>query len=405
MAPRDLPIELVFRVLPDSPELKTLREAILSESIGDRSRRWNGSAAYSTMDQRVVPSDTLADVIAAAEARSVGQVRSMYASLAGVLDALSDNELHTVLDRFVDLGEAAREEGAWQRCSEWFRVVHSLATEWGSRDRAILASRRIGLAELHLGNVNTARDAYETSMQDARLIDNREGRIVAHIGLGHVLGVEGRWTDAQAEYINALNLCEEEDKQLAGQVEMNLAMTCRESGDYTASQEWLDRARARWETFSRAERSVWYNSQGMLLIESGDAMGARSALEQALAHSGSYFDTAMILDNLAHLSIREGDLARAEGYARRAEEFAVVGNASRALAEVYIRLATITRLRGEENGIGFLEKAIELSRAESYHQAHARALQEYALLRERMQDFDAARDLRLEAAHILDSIT
>jgi tetratricopeptide (TPR) repeat protein len=310
-----------------------------------------------------------------------------------------------VIDLFVELGEMPRVDVYCNLCVVWLGVVLGLGTDWGARDLSILASRRIGLAQLHLGNVQTARESYERSMRDARMIDDREGRIIAHIGLGHVLSVQGRWADATTEYMPALELCRPDDHQLAGQVEMNLAMTAREIGDYGTSAAWLQKAHLRWAHFTRAERSVWFNSQGMLLIESGDTTGARTALEQALAHSGSYFDTAMILDNLANLSIREEDLAKAESYARRAEEFAVVGNADRALAEIYIRLASITRLRGEENGIGFLEKAIELSRAEGYHQAHARALQEYALLRERMQDFNAARELRLEAASILEAIS
>jgi hypothetical protein len=127
---RDLPLELVFRVLPSTPELRALRETILSESVGDRTRRWNGSSAYSTIDQRVIPGDTLDNVIAAAEEKSVNQARAMYEPLAGVLAALSDNNLAAVLDQFVALGEAAREEGAWPRCIEWFSAVHALATEY-----------------------------------------------------------------------------------------------------------------------------------------------------------------------------------------------------------------------------------------------------------------------------------
>src|SRR4051812_47384840 len=174
MSSRDLPIELVFRVLPSTPELTALREAILSESVGDRSRRWTGSAAYSTVDQRVVPSDTLDTIVAAAETRSASQVKAMYTALAGVLSALAENNLEAVVDRFVDLGEAARNDGEWQSCVEWFAVVQSLATEWGAHDRAVLATRRIGLAQLHLGNVRESLAAYEQSMRIAESVDNRE---------------------------------------------------------------------------------------------------------------------------------------------------------------------------------------------------------------------------------------
>src|SRR3954467_10803253 len=123
MESRDLPIELVLRVLPLTPELTALREAILAESVGDNTRLLTGSAAFTTVDQRVVPNETLKSVVAAAESRAVGHVRAMYASLGDVLHALAENNVEDVLDRFVELGEAAREEGAWQSCVDWFTVV------------------------------------------------------------------------------------------------------------------------------------------------------------------------------------------------------------------------------------------------------------------------------------------
>jgi tetratricopeptide (TPR) repeat protein len=282
--------------------------------------------------------------------------------------------------------------------------VLSLGETWASREQLILAARRVGIAQLHLGNIRASREAYENSMRLAEMSDHREGRLVAHIGLGHLLAMQGRWQDAEEQYQRALALCGDEDSQLAGQVQLNLAMTTREREDLGASALWLQEARDHWTELTRADRSVWYNSHGMLQTEAGDFAGARAAFESALAHSGSYLDTAMILDNLAHLCIEESDLTRAESYARRAEEFAIVGGAPRALVEVYTTLAMITRLKGEENGVGFLEKAIELSRAEGYHLALARALQEYALLRERMNDHAAARSLRLEAATLLDDL-
>ena len=267
MAMRDLPIELLFRLLPSNPELAALRDGVLAGSISDPARRWGGSAAFATLDKRVVPADALDAIFEAAEAKTVAYVRALHESLRAAVAGLTADDHGEVLQQLVSLGEAARTEGAWGNCVDWFTIVLSLAEEWRDSDRAILAARRIGLAHLHLGNVAQARSAYERSLSEAEMTNSREGAVVAHIGLGHLLGVQGRWVDAESNYVRALDLCDEADTQLMGQIKSNLSMTCRERGDLDGAAAWLDRAKIHWDALSRDDRSVWYNSEGMLLLE------------------------------------------------------------------------------------------------------------------------------------------
>src|SRR5690606_20530850 len=98
----------------------------------------------------------------------------------------------------------------------------------------------------------------------------------------------------------------------------------------------------------------------------GRHVDAQRAFEAALADSPSHHDTAMILDNLAELCLRTGDVDRAEAHARSAEDYAIAGASARALADIYIRLGRIMRARRDIHGIAFLEKAIQISQENGY---------------------------------------
>ena len=76
---------------------------------------------------------------------------------------------------------------------------------------------------------------------------------------------------------------------------------------------------------------------------------------------------------------------------RRAEQHALAAASPRALAEVYIRLGRIFRLREDPNGVTFFEKALELCRRHAYPLLEAAACIEYASFRTALGDVDEAR--------------
>jgi tetratricopeptide (TPR) repeat protein len=129
----------------------------------------------------------------------------------------------------------------------------------------------------------------------------------------------------------------------------------------------------------------------LLVLNRGDLEMAEGILHQALGLAHSEFERAMVLDNLAELFIRQGNLSEAEALARSAEEAALRASAPQALATVYIRLGKIFRLRGDANGVTFFEKTLEICRQRSYPHTEANAYLEYGIFRRLHGDIEEAR--------------
>ncbi|HEY0303493.1 MAG TPA: tetratricopeptide repeat protein, partial [Longimicrobiales bacterium] len=131
---------------------------------------------------------------------------------------------------------------------------------------------------------------------------------------------------------------------------------------------------------------------------------AEGILHQALSTAQSEFERAMVLDNLAELFIRQGNLSEAEALARSAEEAALRGGSPRALAEIYTRLGKIFRLRGDANGVTFFEKAVEICRQRRYPHSEANAYLEYGLFRRLHGDNEEARTYLERAVQLFGAV-
>jgi tetratricopeptide (TPR) repeat protein len=136
----------------------------------------------------------------------------------------------------------------------------------------------------------------------------------------------------------------------------------------------------------------------------GDLEMAEGILHQALTAAHSEFERAMVLDNLAELFIRRGNLSEAEALARSAEEAALRAGSPRALAEIYIRLGKVFRLRSDANGVTFFEKALEICRQRRYPHTEANAYLEYGLFRRLHGDIEEARIYFERARHLFADI-
>jgi tetratricopeptide (TPR) repeat protein len=400
MPPADLTLDRLFRVLPRTAELAPLREALLAASRPDASRHWSGSAAYATIDQRVLRAEMLDSVFAAAEARSLAHVRTHHAALRLALHSLAEGRSAESLRGLAQLGELAHEQARWEESISYYAVVVELAAELGITDLLVLAARRLGRAHHLLGHFALSLQWYQRSLREAGLAGDAAGVATAHTGIGHVHALQGRMPKAEAAYGEALRSCPVTDPRLRAQLHINTSMTAREMGRVEEAGQHLEQARLEWDQLSPGDRSGWYNNSGLLLLREGRLAAARPEFEQALALSTSHADSAMILDNLAELALREGRLGEAENCARRAEDFAVGAASARALAEVYMRLGRIMRARGDATGIAFFEKSLDLARVHGDPWVEAHACAEYALLRQEEGDLAEAEGLRARALEL-----
>ena len=171
----------------------------------------------------------------------------------------------------------------------------------------------------------------------------------------------------------------------------NMASMLTEQGAQPQASEYLAHASVLWDDMTPADQAIWYNSRGRLALERGEFEMAEGILHQALEVAGSDFERAMVLDNLAELFVRQGNLSEAETLARSAEEAALRAGSPRALAEIYTRLGKIFRLRADANGVTFFEKSVEICRTRRYPHTEANAYLEYGLFRRLHGDVEEAR--------------
>lgn len=396
----ELTLDRLFRVLPRTAELAPLREALLAASQPDASRAWAGSTAYATIDQRVLPPDALDGVFAAAEARSIAHVRRHHATLREALRSLAEGRSADSLQELARLGEQAHEQSRWEESISYYAIVAELAAELGMDELQALAARRLGRAHHLLGHFALSMQWYDRSLREAERTGDAVGITSACTGIGHTHALQGRMPAAEEAYRRGLRACPDSEPRLLAQLHINLSMTAREMGRLEEAAAHLDAARQHWDQLSAGDRSGWFNNLGLLLLREKLLPAARAEFERALALSPSHSDSAMILDNLAEVSLQAGQLREAEGYARRAEDFAVAAASARTLAEVYMRLGRIMRVRGDASGIAFFEKSLELAREYGYPWVEAHACAEYALLRAAEGDAAEAEGLRARALEL-----
>lgn len=400
MSANGLALDVLFQVLPRTAELAGLRASILAASTRSPVDPWRASAVYATIDNRVATDEALDSVFAAAEARSVAHVRRYHRGLREALRSAAAGHLPAGLGVLQQLGEEAVEGARWEESISYFSAVAHLAETLHAPDALVRAARRLGLAFLHLGQVSSATRWYERALAEARPLGDRQNLASAHIGLGHTFSVQGRWHAAERQYHDALRACQPEDRQLTGQIYVNLSMTARERGHAGEARNWLTAAAELWEALSAADRSVWHNNDGMLLLVHDELALANAAFQRALPLAPSHFDTAMILDNLAEIHLRLGELDDADAVARRAEEYAIASASIRALADIYLRLGRIARQRSDSNGVAFYEKALTLSREYGYALTEANVCLAYADFRAELGDTDEASGLRERAREL-----
>ena len=391
--PADVEVTLdrLLGALPEQNDLVPLRQALLRASVTDAARAWARSSAYATVDKRVIAADALRSAIADARSVEHTRVEGLYDSIGEALEyAASGNDLAAAM-RLVAIGEAAEAEENYRTASAYYEVAARFSESLADRRARILALRRLARASASLGDVERAISLFGVALDQALSAEDTEARIYILLGLGNIMGFQGRWKLGAEYYESAIELCADQYPRLRSQIMANLAVMHRELGHLDQSAEYLDTVAESWAEMAPGEQSVWYNNRGLLALDRGDTAAAETLFRQAFETAGSDFDRAMVLDNLAELSIRQDNLSDAESYARAAEDLALRAASPRALAEIYTRLGKVFRLRSDLNGVTFFEKALEICRGRQYPLIEANAYLEYGIFRRTLGDIEEAR--------------
>ena len=387
----EVTLDRLLGALPELGDFANLRDALLSASVVDTSHVWSSASAYATYDKRSLSADALRDAIANATRVAHARVDTLYASLQRVLEALAADDLSRAARELLAVGEQLQAEDNGVAAMQWFRAADRVAERAADRGLRARALWLLAIAHLGQGDTDGAETHYSASMTQAAAGGNLEGVITAVVGMGNVAGYQGRHNEALTHFEEALRMCANGYPRRRAMLFMNIANMLIEQSRLTEASERLAEASSFWADLVPADYILWYNTRGMLALERGEIELAEGLFHQALEVAPSQFERAMVLDNLAELFIRQGNLSEAESLARSAEEAALRASSPRALAEIYTRLGKIFRLRADPNGVTFFEKAVEICRGRRYPHTEANAYLEYGMFRRIHGDLEEAR--------------
>ncbi len=389
--PSEVTLDRLLGALPEQNDLTSLRQALLRASVPDATRAWARSSAYATFDKRVLPPDSLREIVATAAHEEHARIDAMYQAFGDVLASVARGDEVTAGTALIRIGENAEAQDNMRGAIGCFEVAARFSARLPDRKVRILALRHLGRAHLGIGDMETALAYYRAALEQAEAAGETEWQIVTLTGLGNVLGLQGRWHDAIAQYQAARALCADGYPRRRGQLAINLASMHRERGELALAAAELAAGSQLWSDLERSDHSAWYNYSGLVALARGEYESAETNFRQALETAETDFNRAMVLDNLAELFISQTNLPEAETCGRAAEELALKAGAPRALAEIYTRLGKIFRLRADRDGVTFFEKALELCRGRSYLFIEANAYLEYGIFRRILGDIDEAR--------------
>lgn len=379
-------VEELLGLLPEVDELELLRLRIIGAAVPDPEKAWDSSSVYSTVDKRIVSADDVERAVREAEESLRAYIASLYQGILPVIAAYYEGRGDEAAKRLIALGEQLEEGGRLKGARQCYRsaLAHSLPLL--DKSAQLLALRRIARVSLSLGDFQEAAAHYERSAQLARDADDIRGEVVAHTGTGNVLVWQGRWTDAETHYREALALLEAaEGEQVSlerAQLFNNLGNMATRLGRFPEAESWLSQAWEMWSTLSSPlDMAICHMIYGLLREREGRWAEAREQYESARALPVPPTLLSGIATDLAELCVREGHLTQAQEWGRVAEEYAIRSGSAYMLGHMYQGRGNIARASGDADGFTFFEKALEIAREKGYTFLEAETLASYADLR------------------------
>lgn len=388
-------VEDLVRLLPETLLSEEVRRRLMEASVPDPERVWDRSASYVTVDKRVVPTDRIEGALSLAYDGALAHLQRTMELYRSLFDRFLRGDHAGAAHDLVHLGEEAGARGAGREARLYFDAALRLSMPLADKRVQTLALRRIARTLRDQAELVEATEVYERSLELARDSGDREGEIVALIGIATVLMYQGRWADAQMHLESALAALDSEDAEAfrleRAQLANNKGLVLLRQERFEEAGDWLARGMAAWGSIdSPADLAVCQHSRASMLLRQGRRAEARAILEEALELPIPAALSAVIATDLAQAYAEDSLVRDAEEWGRRAEEFALRSGSPYYLGHMYRGLGNIAEAQGHADGLTFFEKALEIARTKDMLLLEGEVLVDYARLRARIGGVEEA---------------
>lgn len=386
-------------------ELEELRTSIVRAGVPDPAMEWSRSGALSTLDKRLLEPASLESAIDEAEGAFQRHGARLFDGYRAIARAFSGGDHGRVVEEMVALGEEKERVGLFRSARRYLETAVTISLPLPEKGPQILALRRLARVCRAAGDLNEAIRHYERSGALARDAADVGGQVVAHVGAGHALALQGRWGEAERTHVEALALLDGVEggshRLERGQIYNNLGYFAARQDRLEEADRWLAKAMEVWdEVSSPADVGVCHHSLARVRRERGDWAGALEHYGEALDMELPAALRAGIAIDAADASLRGGDEAGAERWGRTAEEEALSARSPYFLGRVYQVRGNLARSAHRDDGFTFYEKALEIARDRGLRLLEGETLMDYAQLRADMGETDEARSYLERASEI-----
>ncbi|HET7461661.1 MAG TPA: tetratricopeptide repeat protein [Longimicrobium sp.] len=386
MSQAEATLEQILALLPSLDDLEVLRLRLVASAVRDPGKEWDGSSAITTIDKRLVDAETATHALEDARASLHAFVDELHDGLRPFFASFFGGDHDQAARDLVALGEKLEERGRAVGARDCYRAALTVSLPLLDKGAQILALRRIARVSGNLGDFQEALSYYERSAELARDSGNLHAEVIARTGLGNMRMWQGRWSDAERHYQDALALAESAgpgDLLLErGHLYNNLGNLTTRTRRLEESERWFESAFRTWDAvYSPVDLAVCHAHHAHLREAEERWDEARRSYEAALALPTSASTRSVIATDFAEWWLHEGHVTQAEEWGRKAEELAIASGSPYTIARMYHGRGNIARSRGDEDGFTQFEKALEIAREKEYPYLEAEVLVDYASLR------------------------
>lgn len=401
-------IEELLRLFPDADELDELRAEILAAGAPDPAKAWEKSAEYTTVDKRIVLEARALEAVGRAEESARQRLGELFATYREAIASYFQGNPAESAFALIRLAEGEEQRTRYGRAREYLNSALLISLPLPDKAPQIRALRLLGRVLRRQGDLHEAALCYHRSAEMASATGEVRSEVIATTGLGNVRLYQGKWAEAESLYHAAVNRLDESgaghDLE-RGQLYNNLGTACTRLKRLEEAEEWFRKALALWERLDSVDDlAICHHNYGLLRVHQQRHGEARDSFKRALDLPVSSALRAAMATDLALAYLEDGQIGQAKEAGRIAEEHAIAAQSPHVLGSMYRGLGNIARADGDEGGITFFEKALEIARQKSDLVLEGETLIDYAQLRYHTGEAEEAISYLSRARDIFESL-